>query len=239
MKKKDEVIPGEKWEFDNNVTEAFDDMLERSIPGFTDMRKIATSLACEFAIDDTSIIDLGCSRGGSLVPIIEKIGAKNFYIGLEISAPMREAAISRFSNLSDVKVEIRNTDLRHEFPNEPASVVLSILTLQFVPIEYRQQILSKAFNSLVKGGAFILVEKILGRDSELNDMFVKLYYDTKGENGYTEEQINTKRKALEGVLVPVTSDWNEQLLSNAGFKHVECFWRSLNFAGWVGIKVDN
>ena len=101
MKKKDEVIPGEKWEFDNNVTEAFDDMLERSIPGFTDMRKIATSLACEFAIDDTSIIDLGCSRGGSLVPIIEKIGVRNHYIGLEISAPMREAAISRFSNLSD------------------------------------------------------------------------------------------------------------------------------------------
>ena len=239
MKKKDEVIPGEKWEFDNKVTEAFDDMLERSIPGFTDMRKLATSLACEFAIEDTAIIDLGCSRGGSLVPIVEKIGARNYYIGLEVSAPMREAAISRFSNISDINVEIRNTDLRHEFPNESASVVLSILTLQFVPIEYRQQILSKAFNSLAKGGAFILVEKILGRDSELNDMFVKLYYNTKGENGYTEEQINTKRKSLEGVLVPVTSDWNEQLLSNAGFKHVGCFWRSLNFAGWVGIKVDN
>jgi SAM-dependent methyltransferase len=156
------------------------------------MRKLATSLACEFAIDDTSIIDLGCSRGGSLVPIIENVGARNHYIGLEISAPMREAAIRRFSNISDIKVEIRNTDLRHEFPNESSSVVLSILTLQFVPIEYRQQILSKAFNSLVKGGAFILVEKILGRDSELNDMFVKLYYDTKGENGYTEEQILEK-----------------------------------------------
>jgi tRNA (cmo5U34)-methyltransferase len=91
----------------------------------------------------------------------------------------------------------------------------------------------------VSGGAFILVEKILGRDSELNDMFVKLYYETKGENGYTEEQINNKRKSLEGVLVPVTSDWNEQLLSNAGFKHVECFWRSLNFAGWIGTKIDD
>ena len=239
MKKKDEVIPGEKWEFDDKVTAAFDDMLERSIPGFTDMRKITTSLACEFAVKDTSIIDLGCSRGGSLVPIIERIGAQNNYIGLEISTPMREAAIERFSGMPEVEVEIRNTDLRYEFPSESASVVLSILTLQFVPIEYRQQILSKAYNSLVSGGAFILVEKILGRDSELNDMFVKLYYETKGENGYTEEQINNKRKSLEGVLVPVTSDWNEQLLSNAGFKHVECFWRSLNFAGWIGTKIDD
>ena len=87
------------------------------------------------------------------------------------------------------------------------------------------------------GGVFIIVEKILGRDSALNDLFVELYYKSKGSNGYTEEQINTKRISLEGVLVPVTADWNEQLLLNAGFKHVECFWRSLNFAGWIGQKV--
>lgn len=44
--------------------------------------------------------------------------------------------------------------------------------------------------------------------------------------------------ALEGVLlVPVTARWNEDLLERAGFKAVDCFWRSLNyFAGWVAVK---
>jgi tRNA (cmo5U34)-methyltransferase len=127
-------------------------------------------------------------------------------------------------------------DLRYDFPNESNSVILSILTLQFIPIEYRQEILTKCYDSLNKGGVFILVEKILGGDSLLNNLLIKLYYEIKGTNGYSEEQINAKRKALEGVLVPVTADWNRQLLVSAGFSSIEMFWRNLNFAGWVGLK---
>ena len=41
---------------------------------------------------------------------------------------------------------------------------------------------------------------------------------------------------LEGVLVPITAKWNEQLLGSAGFKKIDCFYRYLNFAGWIAIK---
>jgi tRNA (cmo5U34)-methyltransferase len=36
--------------------------------------------------------------------------------------------------------------------------------------------------------------------------------------------------------VPVTAAWNEDLLQQAGFRHVECFWRWLNFGGWIAVK---
>jgi hypothetical protein len=59
-------------------------------------------------------------------------------------------------------------------------------------------------------------------------------------NGYGEEEgeeeIERKRLSLEGVLVPVAAEWNEDLLRRAGFDEVECFWRCLNFAGSVAIK---
>jgi tRNA (cmo5U34)-methyltransferase len=42
--------------------------------------------------------------------------------------------------------------------------------------------------------------------------------------------------SLEGVLVPVTARWNEELLHQEGFASVDCFWRHLNFAGWVAVK---
>lgn len=236
---KDEILAGDKWVFDENVTLAFDDMLARSIPGFTDMRKIVTDLACRFAIPQTTIMDLGCSSGGALLPIIERLGSQNKYLGLEISEPMRIAAKNLLSKFENIEIEIANVDLRDSFPVENTSVVLSVLTLQFIPIEYRQKILAKAFGTMQKNSVFILVEKILGRNTFLNEMFVEMYYDLKGENGYTEQQINSKRKSLEGVLVPVTSDWNEDLLLTAGFKNVECFWRNLNFAGWIGVKLDD
>jgi tRNA (cmo5U34)-methyltransferase len=232
----DRVVPGDKWEFDNQVTEAFDNMLQRSIPGYSDMRRLTSILAIEFAKPGTHIVDLGCSRGGSLQEIVDKLGDKNKYLGIEISTPMRMAAIERFKDYKGLELSIKDIDLRYDYPEEESSVVLSVLTLQFIPIEYRQKVLAKAYASLGDGGIFILVEKILGRDSHTNDLFVKLYYDLKGANGYSEEQINSKRRSLEGVLVPVTSDWNEQLMKGAGFQHIECFWRNLNFAGWIGVK---
>jgi DUF1680 family protein len=30
--------------------------------------------------------------------------------------------------------------------------------------------------------------------------------------------------------------WNEDMLKTAGFRKVDCFWRYLNFAGWIAIK---
>ncbi len=42
--------------------------------------------------------------------------------------------------------------------------------------------------------------------------------------------------ALEGVQVPVTAKWNEDLLRAAGFRNVECYWRWMNFAAWVAVK---
>jgi tRNA (cmo5U34)-methyltransferase len=106
----------------------------------------------------------------------------------------------------------------------------------FACIEYRQQIIRRVFESLAPGGAFILVEKVLGAPAKLGEAFVNLFLQIKRENGYSESQIDRKRMSLEGVLVPVTARWNEELLHQEGFTSVDCFWRHLNFAGWVAVK---
>jgi tRNA (cmo5U34)-methyltransferase len=65
---------------------------------------------------------------------------------------------------------------------------------------------------------------------------VERYYTMKARNGYTQEQIERKRLSLEGVLVPVTAHWNEELLRIAGFTQVDCFWRWMNFAAWIAVR---
>jgi tRNA (cmo5U34)-methyltransferase len=232
---KDEIISKGIWKFDSQVTEVFDDMLKRSIPGFDAMREMTTSIAAKFAISETYILDLGCSKGGAIAKLIEVLDESYKFRGIEISEPMRLEAQERFKD-SKSRVEIIDMDLRVDFPKDPASVVLSVLTLQFIPIEYRQKIVKQVYDCLIPGGAFILVEKVLGSDAVINEMLVKEYYDLKGKNGYTEEQINTKRRSLEGILVPVTSKWNEEILVKSGFQSVDSFWRNLNFVGWVAIK---
>ena len=81
-----------------------------------------------------------------------------------------------------------------------------------------------------------MVEKVLGNTADLDSMFVEEYYAMKHEHQYTNEQIESKRKSLEGVLVPITSDWNIDMLHDAGFRQVDVFWRYLNFVGYIALK---
>jgi tRNA (cmo5U34)-methyltransferase len=234
---KDETIPGVKWAFDDKVTQAFEDMLERSIPQYRVMRSAVTDIASSYQKDHTDIVDLGCSRGEALAPLVSRFGAYNRFLGLEISDPMLAAAKERFKGyIESGTVEIRKHDLREGYPAVSASVTLCVLTLQFTPIEYRLRILSDIYKHTLPGGALILVEKVLGSTAEIDALLVERYYAMKAENGYTQEQIERKRFSLEGVLVPVTAKWNEELLHNVGFRQVDCFWRWMNFAGWIAVK---
>ncbi len=227
-------MPEGRWAFDANVTAVFGDMLRRSIPEYYTMRDAVFAIGSKYVRAGTYIVDIGCSRGDALAPFVAKFGDQNDYLGAEISRPMLEAARQRFSEeIARGRIRIEELDLREGYPEVKASLTLCILSLQFVPIEYRQRVLRDAFVNTLPGGAVILVEKILGASAAVNQVMVDLYHETKRAAGYSAEEVNRKRLSLEGVLTPVTARWNEELLRSAGFSEIDCFWRWMNFAGWI------
>jgi tRNA (cmo5U34)-methyltransferase len=230
---------GQRWEFDSDVTNVFEDMLARSIPQYDVMRRAVTDVASEYAVRGTAIVDLGSSRGDAVEPLIRKFGAHLRYHLCEASEPMLDVLRERFASYIDgisQLVYVHDCDLRDSFPRDKTSVVLSVLCLQFTPIEYRQQIVQRAYDVLLPGGAFVVVEKLLGASAEIDDVLVKMYLRMKSEGGYSQEEIDRKRLSLEGVLVPVTAAWNEELLRMAGFRYIDCFWRWMNFGAWLAVK---
>ncbi len=228
---------GEKWVFDPSVTTCFDDMLERSIPDYRGMREACFEIGSKYVKPKRDILDLGCSRGGAIAQFLERFGKANRYVAVEVSDSMREAAKTRFTqSISEGIIRVLDTDLRTTYPSCFPCLTLCVLTLQFTPIEYREKILNYIYSTTLQSGALILVEKVLGPTDHLNDKLVETYYDFKRRSGYTEEEIYRKRLALEGVLVPLTAKWNEDMLAKTGFRHIDCFWRRYNFAGWVAVK---
>src|SRR4029079_11354734 len=157
-----------------------------------------------------------------------------------VPEPMLAAARSSFRN--DPRVLITSYDLRKGYPlddadpTETADVTLAVLTLQFTPIEYRQRILSSIADRTRTGGALLLVEKVLGQTARLHEVFDDEYLRMKSRNGYSDEAIARKRASLEGVLVSVDANTNERWLREAGFRQVDCYYRWLNFAGWVAVR---
>lgn len=229
---------GEKWEFDASVTAVFDDMLERSIPMYRIMRDVVTYTARQYAKDGFDIVALGSSRGEDLDPLIRGLGAYNRFIGLENSPAMLEASRARYAGLIwSNMVDIRDHDLRYDpYPKVRACVTLAVLTLMFTPLEYRPRIVQDVYDTTASGGAFILVEKLNGETAGSQKLITDRYLKMKAENGYSQAEIDSKRKSLEGVQVCLPASANEALLRAAGFRQVECIWRWFNFAAWVAVK---
>ncbi len=229
--------PKDSWEFDDSVTAVFTDMLRRSIPQYEVMRKAVFDVGCKYVQPATSIVDLGCSRGDSLAPFVNKFGSECNYLGLEISQPMLEAARERFRpEIDKGLVNIANHDLREAYPDVEASVTLCVLTLQFTPTGIRQRIIKDIFLHTKPGGVLILVEKVLGATEELTALMTDIYQQLKTGHGYSKEEVERKRLSLEGVLIPIQAKGNEKMILDAGFTQLDCFWRWMNFAGWIALK---
>jgi tRNA (cmo5U34)-methyltransferase len=229
-------FPGMKWSFDSEVTNVFEGMLRRSIPQYEVMRQTVFHVGCRFVQSGTHIMDIGSSRGDALAPYVSRFGDRR-YTAVEVSKPMLAVLKQRFQDkVERGLVDIRGRDVRDGYPKVETSVTLFVLSLQFTPIEHGQPILRDAFKSTVPGGVLVIIEKILGSSAELNASMVELYHAQKRQNGYTTDEIERKRLSLEGILVPVTARWNEELLRGAGFNEIDCFCRWMNFSGWIARK---
>lgn len=239
MMNKDQIIPKEKWCFDDKVANCFEDMLKRSIPQYDIMRQTVFNLGTSIlhkVKGRPKILDIGCSDGLSLKDYLSEYNESAYLLGIDVSDPMINKAKSRFKK--NKNVEILKMDLRNRFPfsKNKFSLIQSILSIQFIPIEYRQNIIQNIYNNLRDGGGFIMVEKVMGSCSLIDNIMVDEYLSLKAKNGYTEDQIDRKKLSLEGVLVPVTSDWNMDFLKQAGFIKIDRFWKWMNFEGYVAIK---
>ena len=238
MSEYDNVEPKAKWEFDENVANVFENMLQRSIPDYYNMRQLTLNLSDSLILKDKktfNMLDLGCSDGLNVEKFIKKYGAHGNFTLVDCSEPMLEKCKSKYSNFIDNNiVRVINMDLRNDFPRGYYDVITSILTVLFIPIQYRQSIIQQIYDN--SGGVFIFVEKVLGNSAKIDDALVYNYYEMKHDNGYSYEQIERKKLSLEGVQVPVTSNWNVDLLKQAGFRQIDTFWRCLNFEGYVAIK---
>src|SRR5205823_2452081 len=177
-------VPDGRWRFDDEVTRVFDDMLERSIPQYDTMRRLVFQVGKRFVQPDGLIVDLGSSRGEALAPFVRTFGDTASYVGVEVSRPMLEACGRRFAReLSTGRMSLLDLDLRTEYPDVRVTLTLSVLTLQFVPIEYRPRIVRDVYDHTVPGGGFILVEKVLGNSATTDRLMTDLYYDLKRVNG--------------------------------------------------------
>jgi len=222
------------WIFDKEIVDIFDDMVSRSVPFYPGMQKIFTDIASTFYKPNTTIYDLGCSTGTTMLNILSKINDREIKIvGIDSSEAMLNKAKEKLLNS---KCKLVKADLNEEIKFEQSSIIMLNWTLQFVRPMNRNALIKNIYEALVEGGILVISEKVLARNSDLNRLYIDLYYKLKKERGYTESEILKKREELENVLIPYRVEENIELLQRNGFKNPDVFFKYMNFAGIVAVK---
>ena len=234
---KDEIEKASDFKFSANVANVFDDMVNRSVPFYGEIQRMMAELTADHAKENADVYDLGCSTGTTMIGMDTLVKKNIRFVGVDDSPEMLDKCKSKLLEVGFSRdYELRCVDLNEGIKISNASVVVLCLTLQFVRPIYRERLLKNIYDGINRGGALILVEKILAEESQFNREFINYYYNYKRRNHYSEMEISQKREALENVLIPYKLSENITLLRDTGFAHCEVFFKWYNFAGLIATK---
>lgn len=225
------------FKFDEAVVEVFPDMIQRSIPGYSNIIAAIGMLARRFVTPHSQVYDLGCSRGAATLAARRNIAHRQVkIIGVDNSAPMVERCRQHLSAYhSEIEVEIRCADIR-QIPIENASMVILNFTLQFLPPADRLALLQTIYQGLNPGGVLVLSEKYRFNDESINELLIDLHHQFKRANGYSELEVSQKRTALENVMRTDPIELHKERLKSIGFSHIEMWFQCFNFGSMIAIK---
>ena len=222
-----------QFEFDEEVAGVFDDMLLRSVPFYKENIKLQIDILKNLLENKDKVIDLGSSTGTFLIELSKQ--KENLQlIGIDNSGAMIKKAKQKARAFGS-SAEFIEADFL-EYDLNGAKAIVANYTIQFIRPLKREKLVQKIYNSLEKDGIFLMSEKLITENKQLNKIMIDIYYNFKKEKGYSEYEIAQKREALENVLIPYTMNENIEMLKNAGFKDIDVIFRWNNFATFIAFK---
>ncbi len=217
------------FSFDLKVATAFDDMIERSVPLYRETQQWITHWAAKYLPESGGVcVDLGCSTGLAIEHLARELPQIEYFLGVDLSSDMLNIAKEKLVELGE-RVELFHGSVMDAQLPASHMVVVNYL-LQFLPMDQRLDLMRSIHFSLEEGGIVFVSEKLLSDTPSFQKISDDLYHQYKLDQGYSLEEIENKRKALQNVLVPLTENQNRAIFASAGFKNIHLVSRCHNFA---------
>ena len=221
-----------RWSFSGEVSKTFDEHVSRSVPFYNEGHQLIVDMQEFFLQDESVCYEIGCSTG-SLIKLLSENNAneKTKYYGIDNVKEMIEVAESKkIINAKFLFEDITSYELLD------SDMIVSYYTIQFIKPQLRQDVINKIYQSLNWGGSFFLFEKVRANDARFQDYLNSSYNEFKLRNDFTESEIFSKTRSLNGVLEPFSSQGNIDMLKRAGFVDIISIFKYLNFQGFMCIK---
>ncbi|NIH15946.1 carboxy-S-adenosyl-L-methionine synthase CmoA [Serratia symbiotica] len=225
------------WTFDERVAEVLPDMIQRSVPGYSNIISMIGMLAERFVQPDSQVYDLGCSLGAATLSMRRNIKVAGCNIIAIDNSPAMVDRCRRHIDAfrADTPVEVIEADIL-DIPIENASMVVLNFTLQFLEPADRLRLLAQVYHGMRAHGVLVLSEKLSFEDADVGTLLFNMHHDFKRANGYSKLEISQKRSMLERVMLTDSVEVHKARLKQAGFEHVEMWFQCFNFGSLVALK---
>jgi len=221
--------------FNADVSRVFEDMIQRSVPGYGLTLQMIAVIAGLHAQENSQLYDLGCSLGASTLALahgVQVLGCS--IVGVDNSGAMLEKCRKNIRQ-SPVVVHLFEDNVQ-DVEIENASVVVLNFTLQFIPKAERLALLKRIYAGLNQGGVLILSEKVCFDDEFEQKEHIKLHEAFKKAQGYSDLEVSRKRQSIENVLIPEPVSAHHARLQDAGFAKTQTWFQCFNFVSMLAYK---
>lgn len=223
--------------FDEKVVSVFDDMIQRSVPGYATVIAMTKVIAAQYASAGSNCYDLGCSLGASTLAMRHGIAAAGCRITAVDNSPAMVEKCRRIidADPGEVPVDVIESDILN-INIENASVAVMNFVLQFLSPKRRDEMIQKIFDGMNDGGVLVLSEKIAYQDNDEENFQISMHHNFKKLHGYSHMEVSQKRRSLENVLIPDTLQTHKKRLTAAGFKKSYVWFKCFNFVSLAAFK---
>lgn len=234
----------DKFEFDDEVARVFDNMALRSIPMYVEARKLTIALAAErikkllYKRMMVTVVDVGASTGAFFKDLWWALGVSPSQSLPNIRCIAVDSSEPMLSQLSTYlpKVETLSIDAM-DVHNHIGNIDICNLAYvtQFLNPKKHHEFYYNIYNSMRDDGLLISSQKEY-IDTRYAECFDNQYIQFRKDNGYTEEEIAAKTKALKNAMWPQTYYHTIGDLTEVGFKDIQEVCRWLQFSTVVATK---
>jgi tRNA (cmo5U34)-methyltransferase len=210
-------MPGEEWQ-EPTRAEGWPSVRAR-LPRLSE----AESVLVEDVLPDSlsRVLDLGMGNG-RLIGLLRTRWPSARAVGLDFSPPLLEAARQRFAGTDGIRVAAH--DLMEPLPAAVGSfdAVVSGLAIHHLPHARKRSLFGEVFAMLEPGGVFANLDVVESPTPELHERAQAAF-----GFGPDEQDSSDQPAPLHAQL---------RWLEDAGFNHVDCFWKWLDLALIAGTK---
>lgn len=220
------------FQFDDEVTSIFDSMALRSIPMYAEVHRLHAHMFRDTFQPGAVVADVGASTGAFFRAIEEATGARMAGLGLEAHAvDLSHHMVARVAaDFPTVRARVGDLTAMPDLPRK-ADAIACLFVLQFIHPDERSKAIAWLARNLAPNGVLFLGQKD-DVSGAVDPLYTSEYHHFRRTNGYTQEEIDIKTRALAGSMWPATHEDFVAALAEHGLQYKEST-RWLQFSSGV------